>query len=74
MIKKISIGVAAIVVYLSLGHSACAVFERVHYGETCGCGDTQACTFGPGIVGVQTCNYHGRWRACEPDPAYRVRP
>lgn len=36
------------------------------------CGETQACPFGPGVIGVQHCEVNQRWSKCEPDPRYRL--
>lgn len=41
--------------------------ELTSHGRECwGCGQTQTCVFGPGIVGAQACDVPGKWGRCEP--------
>lgn len=47
---------------------------RGEESNACYCGTTQTCTFGPGVVGVQTCLTSlnkNEWSRCEPDPKWR---
>lgn len=53
-----------------IGHANGRLLERAEMKDECGCGQTQTCAFGPGIVGEQSCRSSvyekNEWTRCEP--------
>lgn len=51
------------------GRESAQAFQKEYQKMDCHCGASQTCSFGPGIVGYQTCQTGTRgnvWSRCEP--------
>jgi len=74
---KVALNIVLFSAFIFLGFMLGRVHEMNDHAERdvkeCfACGQTQACAFGPGIVGVQSCEVGYKWGRCEPDPRFKV--